>query len=60
MLVSAAAQAWGVPADEIRTSDSVLTHASGKRATYGEMAAAAAKQAVPKKPGAEDAGASSR
>jgi isoquinoline 1-oxidoreductase beta subunit len=50
MLVSAAAQAWNVPAGEIRTSDSVLTHASGKRATYGEMAAAAAKQEVPKAP----------
>jgi isoquinoline 1-oxidoreductase beta subunit len=50
MLVSAAAQAWNVPADEIRTANSVLTHASGKRATYGEMAAAAAKQAPPKNP----------
>jgi len=50
MLVSAAAQAWNVPAGEIRTSDSVLTHASGRRATYGEMAAAAAKQEVPKAP----------
>jgi isoquinoline 1-oxidoreductase beta subunit len=50
MLVSAAAQAWGVPAGEIRTGDSVLTHASGKRATYGEMAAAAAKQEPPKNP----------
>ena len=50
MLVSAAAQAWGVPAGEIRTGDSVLTHASGKRATYGEMAAAAAKQEAPKNP----------
>jgi isoquinoline 1-oxidoreductase beta subunit len=50
MLVAAAAQAWGVPAGEIRTSDSVLTHASGQRATYGEMAAAAAKQAVPTSP----------
>ncbi len=50
MLVSAAAQAWGVPADEIRTSNSVLTHASGKRATYGEMAGAAARQAPPKSP----------
>ena len=50
MLVSAAAQAWNVPAAEIRTSDSVLTHASGRRATYGEMAAAAAKQPVPAKP----------
>ena len=50
MLVSAAAQAWGVPASEIRTSNSTLTHASGQRATYGEMAAAAAKQAAPKNP----------
>ena len=50
MLVSAAAQAWGVPADEIRTSDSVLSHASGKRATYGEMAGAAAKQKPPATP----------
>ena len=50
MLVSAAAQEWNVPAAEIRTSDSVLTHASGRRATYGEMAAAAAKQPVPAKP----------
>jgi isoquinoline 1-oxidoreductase subunit beta len=50
MLVSAAAQAWNVPAGEIHTSNSVLTHASGKRATYGEMAAAAAKQEVPKAP----------
>ncbi|MFL6699073.1 MAG: molybdopterin cofactor-binding domain-containing protein [Vitreoscilla sp.] len=50
MLVSAAAQAWNVPAAEIRTSNSVLTHASGKRATYGEMAAAAARQPVPDKP----------
>ena len=50
MLVSAAAQAWGVPAAEIRTSNNTLTHASGKHATYGEMAAAAAKQKVPAKP----------
>ncbi len=50
MLVAAAAQAWSVPADEIRTSDSVLSHASGRRATYGEMAAAAAKQTPPKSP----------
>jgi len=50
MLVAAAAEKWKVPAEEIRTSDSVLTHASGQRATYGEMAALAAKQAVPDKP----------
>jgi isoquinoline 1-oxidoreductase beta subunit len=50
MLVAAAAEKWKVPADEIRASDSVLTHASGQRATYGEMAAAAAKQAPASKP----------
>src|SRR6185503_3765641 len=43
MLVAAAANAWQVPAAEINTANSVLTHASGKRATYGEMAAAAGR-----------------
>jgi isoquinoline 1-oxidoreductase beta subunit len=50
MLVAAAAEAWKVPASEIKASKSVLTHASGKRATYGEMAAAAAKQTPPANP----------
>ena len=50
MLVAAAAEAWNVPAAEIRTSNSMLTHASGKRATYGQMAAAAARQTPPEKP----------
>jgi isoquinoline 1-oxidoreductase beta subunit len=48
MLVTAAANAWSVPVSEIKTSDSVLTHASGRRATYGEMAEAAGRLAVPK------------
>ncbi len=42
MLIKAAAAAWGVPAGEIVAKQSRLTHASGKSATYGEMAAAAA------------------
>jgi isoquinoline 1-oxidoreductase beta subunit len=50
MLVAAAAQAWGVPASEVRTGQSVLSHPSGKKATYGEMAQAAGRQAVPAKP----------
>jgi isoquinoline 1-oxidoreductase beta subunit len=50
MLVAAAADAWKVPAAEIKTSQSVLTHASGKRATYGEMAAAASRQTPPAQP----------
>ena len=48
MLVTAAANAWNVPASEIKTSNSVLTHASGRRATYGQMAEAAGRLAVPK------------
>ncbi|MCP5411458.1 MAG: xanthine dehydrogenase family protein molybdopterin-binding subunit [Alphaproteobacteria bacterium] len=48
MLVAAAAKAWNVPAGEIVAQDSRLTHkASGKSATYGEFASAAAKMDVP-------------
>lgn len=42
MLIKAAAAAWGVPEAEVVAKQSKLTHASGKSATYGEMAAAAA------------------
>jgi isoquinoline 1-oxidoreductase subunit beta len=49
MLVEAAAQTWQVPSNEINTEGGVLFHkASGKSATYGEMASAASKIAVPK------------
>ncbi|NBN80351.1 molybdopterin-dependent oxidoreductase [Microvirga tunisiensis] len=47
MLVAAAAKAWGVPAAEISVSSGTLSHASGKSATFGEMAGAAAAQSVP-------------
>ena len=48
MLKEAAAQAWGVPANEITTKDGTLTHeASGKSAGYGEMASAATSIEVP-------------
>jgi isoquinoline 1-oxidoreductase beta subunit len=50
MLVAAAAEAWQVPAGEIRTAKSTLTHASGRRATYGEMAMAASRQTPPENP----------
>jgi isoquinoline 1-oxidoreductase beta subunit len=50
MLVAAAADAWHVPAAEIRTSKSTLSHASGRRATYGEMAMAASRQTPPDNP----------
>ena len=42
MLIRAAAQRWGVPEDQVIAKDSRLTHASGKSATYGEVAADAA------------------
>jgi isoquinoline 1-oxidoreductase beta subunit len=48
MLVAAAAKAWKVPASEITVSEGVVSHArAGKKATFGELAAGAAKQAVP-------------
>ncbi len=48
MLVEAAAEAWGVEADRVRTEAGQLIHPkSGKRFSYGEFAAAAAKRPVP-------------
>ena len=48
MLVQAAADAWGVPAAECRAAKSVVTHTgSGRTATYGSLAAAAAKLTPP-------------
>jgi isoquinoline 1-oxidoreductase beta subunit len=37
-LIAAAAEAWQVPPTEIQTASSVLSHHSGRRATYGELA----------------------
>jgi isoquinoline 1-oxidoreductase subunit beta len=48
MLIEAAAQTWSVSASDITTKAGVLSHSSGKSATYGEMAAKAATIAVPK------------
>ncbi len=47
MLIAAAAAAWQVPAAEITAKKGMLNHRSGKSATYGEMAAAAARLPVP-------------
>jgi len=50
MLMRAAAQQWGVPAAECSTElHNVVHKSSGKKAGYGELAAAAAKLDVPKK-----------
>lgn len=49
MLIDSAAQGWGVPANEISTKAGVLYHEkSGKSATYGSFAAAAAALPIPK------------
>ena len=48
MLIAAAAKKWNVNQAEITAKDSMLNHAaSGKTATYGSLAAAAAKMPVP-------------
>ncbi|TRD11969.1 xanthine dehydrogenase family protein molybdopterin-binding subunit [Erythrobacter insulae] len=51
MLIGAAADEWGVPAEEIVTRDSTLIHeASGKSAPYSEFATAAAEQPMDSTP----------
>jgi isoquinoline 1-oxidoreductase subunit beta len=48
MLVQAAAAQWKVPAAQITVNDGVVAHTqSGKKATFGELAARAAKVPVP-------------
>jgi isoquinoline 1-oxidoreductase beta subunit len=48
MLVAAAAQQWKVPAEELGVSDGVVTHSRTQRkATFGQLAAMAARQPVP-------------
>ncbi|HSD40532.1 MAG TPA: xanthine dehydrogenase family protein molybdopterin-binding subunit [Burkholderiales bacterium] len=47
MLVGAAAQRWSVPEAEIRVAKGVVSHKSGRRASFGELTAAAAQLPVP-------------
>jgi isoquinoline 1-oxidoreductase beta subunit len=47
MLVSAAAEAWGVPASEVTISNGMLSHKSGRKASFGELAGKAAAMPVP-------------
>lgn len=49
MLVAAAAAKWSVPAEQLTTSNCVVTHkASGRKLHYGQLAEQAAKLPVPK------------
>lgn len=55
MLVQAAAGRWQVPADEITVSAGTMQHAgSGRSATFGELAAAAADVRPPAEPALKD------
>jgi isoquinoline 1-oxidoreductase beta subunit len=47
MLVAAAAQRWGVAPDSIAVSRGVVSEAGGRKASFGELAEAAAKLPVP-------------
>jgi isoquinoline 1-oxidoreductase subunit beta len=47
MLVSAAAQQWSVPAAACQVSEGRVSHASGKRASFGELVDTAARQPLP-------------
>lgn len=56
MLMSAAAARWGVSSSALRTERGRVVHdASGRSATYGELADAAAEQSVPTQPKLKDA-----
>jgi CO/xanthine dehydrogenase Mo-binding subunit len=48
LLKSAAATRWAVPLGEVAANNGVVTHPSGKRATYGELADDAARERVGK------------
>ena len=47
MLISAAAQTWNVDPASCRATKGAVTHPSGKRLTYGQLASAASKLPIP-------------
>ncbi len=47
LVSSAAAKAWGVPVGEIRIEKGIVRHASGKQASLGSFADAAAREPLP-------------
>ena len=54
MLVSAAAQKWGVERSTLTAVNGMVLGANGKKATYGELAEAASKLPVPEKVALKD------
>src|SRR4029077_16634261 len=49
MLIATAAERWGVPADQCRTSNSVVTGPSNQTARYADLASDAARRPIPDK-----------
>jgi isoquinoline 1-oxidoreductase beta subunit len=54
MLISAAAAQWNVDRSQLKADKGVVLGPNGKKATYGSLAAAAAKLPVPEKPALKD------
>ena len=54
MLVSAAAARWNVDSSSLKAANGKVTGPGGKSATYGQLAADAAKLPVPEKPALKD------
>jgi isoquinoline 1-oxidoreductase subunit beta len=54
MFVQAAADTWDVPASEVAVANGVVSHASGKRAHFGELLEAASKVKPPASPRLKD------
>jgi isoquinoline 1-oxidoreductase beta subunit len=55
MLIAAAAEQWEVPISTCRSEPGIVIHGpSGRRLTYGSLADAAARQAVPTNPSFKD------
>lgn len=51
MLLSAAAEKWSVPLEDCKAENGQIVHSfTGRKASYGELATAASKFAVPKDP----------
>lgn len=48
MIIAVAAKDWSVPEGEIKVSSGIVSHASGKRATFGELAKQAGEMPVPR------------
>jgi len=54
MLIQAAANEWGVAADQCKAENSVITGPGNRQTTFGKMAEAASKLPVPQKPKLKD------